>query len=259
LLAALALVSLAALGDRGRAPEMTPIVTIKGRVKRLNTGDKLGKRQQTVDKRLQTVDKRLQTVDKAAVHKASDLAPEDTHLAKKTPEPNAVVAAGVKEQDGGSRSVGEVGGMGGMRRLAWEREEEGWEGRAGVESLDTHTHTRLAPLSPLQTYAENGMRNQGQVPAIKLESLSMLFERKAMMLSDANGLQASSLSPHSTTYLSSYLRPAACRLVASGLILLSVCPHTYIYGRILLYMCAHRRQAPARTCPQALHTQRIEI
>jgi hypothetical protein len=219
LLAALALVSLAALGDKGRAPEVTPIVTIKGRVKRLHTGDKLGKS--------------LQTVDKAAVHTASSLAPEATHVTKKSPEQNAVVAGGGKEQDGGSRSVGEVGGLGGMRRLAWERGEAGCE---GVEGLDTNTRTRLAPLSPLQTYAENGITKQGQV-CIKLESLSMLFERKAMVLSDANGLQASSLS----------------------LILLHICPHTYVYGLILLYMCPHSRQAPARTCPQALHKQRIEI
>jgi hypothetical protein len=82
--------------------------------------------------------------------------------------------------------------MGGMRRLAWERGEEGCPRCEGVEGLDTNTRTRLAPLSPLQTYAENGIRQQGQVPAIKLESLSMLFEREAMMLSDANGLQASS-------------------------------------------------------------------
>ncbi len=198
---------------------MTPIVTIKGRVKRLNTGDKLGKR-------LQTVDKRLQTVDKAAVRKASDLAPEDTHLTKKSPEQNAVVAGGGKEQDGGSRSVGEVGGMGGMRRLAWEREEAGCERCEGVQGLDTYTRARLVPLSPLQTYVENGIGKQGQVAAIKLDSLSMLFERKAMMLSDANGLQASSFSPHATTCLSSFLMPAACRLVASALMLLHACPHT---------------------------------
>jgi hypothetical protein len=175
---------------------------------------------------------RRAAVNKAAVNNASNLAPEATHLTKKSPEQSAVVAGGGKEQDGGSRSVGEVGGMGGMRRLAWER---GGAGCEGVEGLDTNAHTRLALLSPLQTYAENGITKQGPV-CIKLESLSMLFERKAMMLSDANGLQASSLS----------------------LILLHICPHTYVHGLILLYLCPHSRQAPARTCPQALHKQRIE-